>query len=218
MVLGGVALLVCIISFVAQTIITRRVQESYVQPYFILWVSHSFWIVILPLHTVYEKLKRRPRSLAALKQDALVASAKLIVQRRRSHAGARLESSSSLAANAYEPVNTTEADGAATGDEDGSRALASSRPGWVICRMIGLTAMLAGLMNSSAYLWYVAVGFTSMSKVTAIYNMSCFFAYLFSILLLKERVQVVKCAAVGISIVGVALMALVDTGADVQAL
>ncbi|KAJ2812012.1 hypothetical protein GGI24_006740, partial [Coemansia furcata] len=57
-----------------------------------------------------------------------------------------------------------------------------------------------------------------MSKVTALYNMSCFFAYLFSILLLKERVQVVKCVAVGISIVGVALMALVDTGADVQAL
>ncbi|KAJ2492710.1 hypothetical protein IWW37_001156 [Coemansia sp. RSA 2050] len=224
MVLGGASLLVCIVSFVAQTIITRRVQESYVQPYFILWVSHSFWIIILPLHTVYEKLKRRPRSLAALKLDALVASAKLIVQRRRSHAGARLESSSSssssLVAHVYEPVNTTELDGAGagTGDEDGSRALAGSRPGWVICRMIGLAAMLAGLLNSSAYLWYVAVGFTSMSKVTAIYNMSCFFAYLFSVLLLKERVQVAKCVAVGISIVGVALMALVDTGADVQAL
>ncbi|KAJ2754910.1 hypothetical protein GGI19_002061 [Coemansia pectinata] len=224
MVLGGAALVVCIFSFVAQTIITRSVQESYVQPYFILWVSHSFWVIILPLHTVYEKLKRRPRSLAALKLETLVASAKLIVQRRRSHTGSRLESSSSFASDLYEPVNTTEQDdadmrcGATTGDEDGSRALATSRPGWVVWRMIGLTAMLAGLLNSSAYLWYVAVGFTSMSKVTAIYNMSCFFAYLFSILLLKERVQVVKCVAVGISIVGVALMALFDTGADVQAL
>ncbi|KAJ2097366.1 hypothetical protein GGI09_003872 [Coemansia sp. S100] len=217
MVLGGAALVVCIFSFVAQTIITRSVQESYVQPYFILWVSHSFWVIILPLHTAYEKLKRRPRSLAALKLEALVASAKLIVQRRRSHAGARLESSFDL----YEPVSTTEQDmdrGTAAGDEDGSRALAASRPAWVVWRMILLTAMLAGLLNSSAYLWYVAVGFTSMSKVTAIYNMSCFFAYLFSILLLKERVQVVKCVAVGISIVGVALMALFDTGADVQGL
>ncbi|KAJ2095947.1 hypothetical protein GGI16_005025 [Coemansia sp. S142-1] len=217
MVLGGAALVVCIFSFVAQTIITRSVQESYVQPYFILWVSHSFWVIILPLHTAYEKLKRRPRSLAALKLEALVASAKLIVQRRRSHAGARLESSFDL----YEPVSTTEQDmdrATAAGDEDGSRALAASRPGWVVWRMIALTAMLAGLLNSSAYLWYVAVGFTSMSKVTAIYNMSCFFAYLFSILLLKERVQVVKCVAVGISIVGVALMALFDTGADVQGL
>ncbi|KAJ2242448.1 hypothetical protein GGI13_006956 [Coemansia sp. RSA 455] len=217
MVLGGAALVVCIFSFVAQTIITRSVQESYVQPYFILWVSHSFWVIILPLHTAYEKLKRRPRSLAALKLEALVASAKLIVQRRRSHAGARLESSFDL----YEPVSTTEQDmdrATAAGDEDGSRALAASRPGWVFWRMIVLTAMLAGLLNSSAYLWYVAVGFTSMSKVTAIYNMSCFFAYLFSILLLKERVQVVKCVAVGISIVGVALMALFDTGADVQGL
>ncbi|KAJ2887923.1 hypothetical protein GGI21_006796 [Coemansia aciculifera] len=85
--------------------------------------------------------------------------------------------------------------------------------------MVGLCVLLAGLLNSSAYLWYVAVAFTSMSKVTAIYNMSCFFAYVFSVLLLKERVQAIKCVAVGVSIVGVALMALVDTGggADVQA-
>ncbi|KAJ2740844.1 hypothetical protein GGI20_005579 [Coemansia sp. BCRC 34301] len=187
MLLGGGSLVVCIVSFVAQTIITRQVQESYVQPYFILWVSHSLWIVILPLHAAYEGLKRRRRrTLSELKLEALVASAKLILQ-----------------SGEYQPV--------LAGEDDGSRALAVSRPGWVVLRMVGLAGLLAGLLNSSAYLWYVAVGFTSMSKVTAIYNMSCFFAYLFSVLLLKERVQVVKCVAVGVSIVGVGLMALADT-------
>ncbi|KAJ2591051.1 hypothetical protein H4R99_006893, partial [Coemansia sp. RSA 1722] len=43
MVLGAFALFICILSFVGQTIIIRSVQESYVQPYFILWFSHSFW-------------------------------------------------------------------------------------------------------------------------------------------------------------------------------
>ncbi|KAJ2579254.1 hypothetical protein GGH95_003199, partial [Coemansia sp. RSA 1836] len=197
MVLGGAALLVCIVAFVAQTVITRRVQESYVQPYFILWVSHSLWVVILPLHAAYERLKRRRRTLGELRLEALVGSAKLIVQRRqRAQQGA-----------AYEALHA--------GEDDGARALALSRPGWVVLRAAGLAALLAALLNASAYLWYVAVGFASMSKVTAIYNTSCFFAYLFSVLLLRERVQAVKCAAVGVSIVGVALMALGDAGADV---
>ncbi|KAJ2503801.1 hypothetical protein IWW47_002833, partial [Coemansia sp. RSA 2052] len=121
----------------------------------------------------------------------------LIVQRRqRAQQGA-----------AYEALHA--------GEDDGARALALSRPGWVVLRAAGLAALLAALLNASAYLWYVAVGFASMSKVTAIYNTSCFFAYLFSVLLLRERVQAVKCAAVGVSIVGVALMALGDAGADV---
>ncbi|KAJ2316191.1 hypothetical protein GGI00_007057, partial [Coemansia sp. RSA 2681] len=179
------------------TVITRRVQESYVQPYFILWVSHSLWVVILPLHAAYERLKRRRRTLGELRLEALVGSAKLIVQRRqRAQQGA-----------AYEALHA--------GEDDGARALALSRPGWVVLRAAGLAALLAALLNASAYLWYVAVGFASMSKVTAIYNTSCFFAYLFSVLLLRERVQAVKCAAVGVSIVGVALMALGDARADV---
>ncbi|KAI8322572.1 hypothetical protein GQ54DRAFT_287755 [Martensiomyces pterosporus] len=157
MLLGGLALVVCIISFVGQTIITRKVQESYVHPYFILWVSHSFWVIILPLHTVYEKMKRRSRSLAAL---------------------------------------------------------ATTHPTRVLLRTLLLAVLLAGLLNVSAYLWYAALNFSSMSKVTAIYNMSCFFAYFFSILLLKERVQIAKCVAVAISILGVIVMALIDSDSN----
>ncbi|KAJ2725833.1 hypothetical protein GGI07_001040 [Coemansia sp. Benny D115] len=198
MLLGTASLGVCILSFIGQTVVTRRVQETYAQPYFILWISHSLWIVLLPLHTAYEKLKRRPRSLRALRLETLVASAKLIVQRQ---------------ANGYEQVGSPDDDG---GDHDGARVMAEERPGWVVWRTMLLATALAGLLNASAYLWYVAVGYTSMSKVTAIYNMSCFFAYLFSILLLGERVRLAKCLAVAASILGVALMALADTGSGVQ--
>ncbi|KAJ1821951.1 hypothetical protein LPJ75_000592 [Coemansia sp. RSA 2598] len=238
MILGASALFICILSFVGQTIIIRNVQESYVQPYFILWFSHSFWVIMLPLHTAYEKTKRNSRSLAALKLETLVASAKLIVQ--RGHASSedpetmprtRAAAGQSSAAH-YHRVQTDDLDSDVPQEvfkvaddeldeescDDGSRWLALKRPGWVLFRMLLLTTLLAGLLNASAYLWYVAVGFTSMSKVTAIYNMSCFFAYLFSILLLHDRVRVAKCAAVAISIVGVVFMTLTGNDADAQAM
>ncbi|RKP34634.1 hypothetical protein BJ085DRAFT_6928, partial [Dimargaris cristalligena] len=69
---------------------------------------------------------------------------------------------------------------------------------------------LALLLNLASYLWYVAVNLTSMSKVSAIYNTSCFFAYLFSILLLNDRIMVSKIVAVFISIAGVMIMILVN--------
>ncbi|KAJ1953917.1 hypothetical protein EC988_002723 [Linderina pennispora] len=228
MLLGGLALSICIVSFVFQTTITRKVQESFSAPYFILWVSHTLWIVLLPMHTVFEKLKRRPRSLSALKAEVLVGCAKIVVQ---------LKGRSS----AYRPIQGSDRDreqrdghadvqgvrrrhklpteddneeqiGQQVDDpeDDGSHALAMSHPGRALLRTFLLAALLAGLLNASAYLWYAALNFSSMSKVTAIYNMSCFFAYLFSILILHERVRLSKCIAVGISIIGVIVMALLD--------
>ncbi|KAJ2864618.1 hypothetical protein GGI22_001681 [Coemansia erecta] len=264
MILGGVSIFVCVISFVFQTAITHRVQESYAQPFFILWVSHSFWMIMLPLHTLYEKMKPSARSLAALKQDALVASAKVIVQRQRpSHAREEAALPSSGAGDEYCRVMSMDVDemetadsgtaeltgesasamhsmfkvvdneedeqndngssncssnGSRNGDSeiDESRALVRNSPVWVVLHAAALATALVGLLNASAYLWYVAVGLTSMSKVTAIYNMSCFFAYLFSILLLKESVLLVKCIAVALSIVGVVFMTLVNNGPDAQ--
>ncbi|KAJ2707781.1 hypothetical protein H4R19_004877, partial [Coemansia spiralis] len=110
--LGSVSLLVCIVSFVGQTTVTRQIQQSYVHPYFILWVAHSSWTLMLPLHAAYERLKRNPRSLGALRTEVLVASAMLIVQLRRR----RRQTSSSPPPpppGEYQPVDTAEADGSA---------------------------------------------------------------------------------------------------------
>ncbi|KAJ1836283.1 hypothetical protein LPJ63_000420 [Coemansia sp. RSA 2711] len=201
MVIGGLSLLVCIVSFVGQTAATRRVQETFEHPYLILWISHSFWIIMLPLHTAVEKLKRRPRTLAALRTEVLVAGV----------------DADGVRVRATFKDDEDEESGAepAAGSIESARALAARRPWWVVVRVAALAAALVGLLNASAYLWYVAVALTSMSKVTAIYNTSCFFAYLFSVLLLGERVRLAKCAAVGVSIVGVVLMALAgpDAGA-----
>ncbi|KAJ2842814.1 hypothetical protein IWW36_005771, partial [Coemansia brasiliensis] len=248
MILGIAALGVCILSFIGQTTATRQVQETYQHPYLILWVSHSFWVIMLPLHTIYEKLKRRPRSLAELRAEVLLASASLLVQRshtpreyqpvqptdpdealRRASGveptGERPrvratfkdnESDEEAEAEAEAEADAeTEAEAeSARGIDSGARRLAERRPWWVVQRIAVLAALLVGLLNASAYLWYVAVGLSSMSKVTAIYNTSCFFAYLFSVLLLGDRVQMIKCAAVVVSIIGVVFMALVDPHSD----
>lgn len=47
-----------------------------------------------------------------------------------------------------------------------------------------------------------------MANLTAIYNTACFFAYLFSIILLKEKIVRNKVLAVVLSLVGVAIISL----------
>ncbi|KAG0010279.1 hypothetical protein BGZ80_001624 [Entomortierella chlamydospora] len=49
---------------------------------------------------------------------------------------------------------------------------------------------------------------TSMANLTAIYNTACFFAYLFSVMLLKEKIVLNKVLAVFLSLLGVAIITL----------
>jgi drug/metabolite transporter (DMT)-like permease len=60
--------------------------------------------------------------------------------------------------------------------------------------------------------WYIAVNMTTPSDLTAIYNCSAFFAYAFSVPLLKEQIRKVKVICVGVSIVGVLIVAYGDGG------
>jgi drug/metabolite transporter (DMT)-like permease len=73
--------------------------------------------------------------------------------------------------------------------------------------MLRTTAMVTCALTVAGGSWYVAVNLTTASDLTAIYNCSAFFAYVFSVPLLKERVQFSKIAAVGIAIIGVLVVA-----------
>jgi len=53
-----------------------------------------------------------------------------------------------------------------------------------------------------------------MANLTAIYNTACFFAYIFSILLLKEKIVRNKVLAVVLSLVGVAIISLTSRGSS----
>lgn len=64
--------------------------------------------------------------------------------------------------------------------------------------------------------WYIAVNMTTPSDLTAIYNCSTFFAYVFSVMMLGERVRTDKVGSVVVAIVGVLIVAYGD-GAEAPA-
>lgn len=77
--------------------------------------------------------------------------------------------------------------------------------------MVRTTAFVTSALTVAGLSWYVAVNMTTPSDLTAIYNCSAFFAYAFSVPLLKERLRFDKCFAVVIAIVGVLVVAYGDS-------
>lgn len=87
--------------------------------------------------------------------------------------------------------------------------LSAPRPWW---HMMKVTAFVTTFLTVAGGSWYVAIDLTTPSDLTAIYNCSAFFAYVFSILLLKEKVRLDKCISVALAIVGVLVVAYGDSG------
>ena len=80
--------------------------------------------------------------------------------------------------------------------------------------MIRFTAIITSALTIAGLSWYVAVSLTTPSDLTAIYNCSAFFAYVFSVPLLKEPLRLDKSVAVLIAIGGVLVVAYGDTATD----
>lgn len=76
--------------------------------------------------------------------------------------------------------------------------------------MLRKTALVTCALTVAGGSWYVAVNLTSPSDLTAIYNCSAFFAYAFSVPLLKEKLRLDKSFAVAVAIVGVLIVAYGD--------
>lgn len=76
--------------------------------------------------------------------------------------------------------------------------------------MIKTTAFITTFLTMAGGSWYVAVNLTSPSDLTAIYNCSAFFAYVFSIMLLNDKLRFDKALSVGLAIVGVLVVAYGD--------
>ncbi|KAK4458540.1 hypothetical protein QBC42DRAFT_300185 [Cladorrhinum samala] len=76
--------------------------------------------------------------------------------------------------------------------------------------LIRTTALVSTALTVAGLSWYVAVSMTTPSDLTAIYNCNAFFAYAFSVPLLKERLRPDKMLAVGVAILGVMVVAYGD--------
>lgn len=77
--------------------------------------------------------------------------------------------------------------------------------------MIKTTAFITIFLTMAGGSWYVAVNLTSPSDLTAIYNCSAFFAYVFSIMLLNDKLRFDKAFSVGLAIIGVLVVAYGDS-------
>ncbi|KAF1815614.1 hypothetical protein P152DRAFT_464419 [Eremomyces bilateralis CBS 781.70] len=73
--------------------------------------------------------------------------------------------------------------------------------------MIRTTAFVTSALTVAGGTWYLAVDLTTASDLTAIYNCSAFFAYAFSIPILREKLRWSKVLAVAIAIAGVLVVA-----------
>ncbi|KAI9767751.1 MAG: hypothetical protein M1840_005432 [Geoglossum simile] len=73
------------------------------------------------------------------------------------------------------------------------------------------TAIVTSALTIAGGSWYLAVDLTSASDLTAIYNCSAFFAYAFSIPLLKEKPRADKIFSVLLAVTGVLVVAYGDT-------
>ncbi|KAI9480619.1 MAG: hypothetical protein EXX96DRAFT_187125 [Benjaminiella poitrasii] len=176
-ILATVMLTICIITFILQTELAQYVQKttSYSKPYFILYISHSCYVFMIPLQFIGEYLYQR--CYATTERSSLLGT----LQRYKT------SFSNSLS------------------DLLRHQGMNNDQPPHLFILKMSLT--LSVLLTLPSYVWYLSVNLTSMSNLTAIYNTGCFFAYLFSILMLQDRIVPAKLGAVMLCMVGVVTMA-----------
>ncbi|RAO66126.1 uncharacterized protein BHQ10_002138 [Talaromyces amestolkiae] len=80
--------------------------------------------------------------------------------------------------------------------------------------MLKTTAFITSALTIAGGSWYVAVNMTTASDLTAIYNCSAFFAYAFSVPLLKDKLRFDKIFSVLVAIIGVLVVAYGDSGPE----
>ncbi len=95
-----------------------------------------------------------------------------------------------------------------SGDQHLTTKEAHSSP---IGYMLRKTAIVTIALTVGGASWYYAVGITSGSDLTAIYNCSAFFAYAFSIPILGDKFRIDKALAVLVAIAGVMTIAYGDS-------
>ncbi|KAG0164939.1 hypothetical protein DFQ28_009477 [Apophysomyces sp. BC1034] len=178
-ILATVMLAICIFSFVLQTEVAQYVQQTtnYQKPYLILYIGHSCYLFMIPFQFIAECIGRWPSKPTTFLSH---------VKDTATHCTKELVQS-------FGEIETR---------MHGSAR--NSNKAWFAIRT---STWLALLITIPAYLWYVSVNLTTMSNLTAIYNTACVFAYVFSILMLNDRLVPFKIGAVMMCMTGVFIMA-----------
>ena len=76
------------------------------------------------------------------------------------------------------------------------------------------TAFVTTALTIAGGSWYLAIGWTTESDLTAIYNCSTFFAYAFSVPLLGDKLRLDKVISVIVAFAGVLVIAYGDSSSE----
>ncbi|KAG7289935.1 hypothetical protein NEMBOFW57_006312 [Staphylotrichum longicolle] len=183
-------LVVSLVSFTVQTELAAYIQHDlgWDKAYCMLYLTHGSWVLLWPLQLLVLRLRRREQSWRRFWEGHVrtLRGIALVVETRDVKAGA----------------------GAAAGL--GGGLLEYGHSPWPY--LARTTVFVTTALTVAGLSWYLAVSMTTPSDLTAIYNCSAFFAYAFSVPLLKERLRADKMLAVGVAIVGVLVVAYGDGG------
>lgn len=181
---------------------------GYQKPYFILYFSHSFWAVAVPTQFLYTTFisSSTPRSLSTFRERLSYFS--WMTRQSTSNLYHRQADYTLVgAASAIVPPSSLSSSTLATAHS--STTVYTSQEKKALTRyLFWVTFGMTTLYMVPSYLWYTCVAMTSMANLTAIYNTACFFAYLFSVWLLREKIVLNKVVAVFLSLLGVAIISL----------
>ncbi|KAF0455819.1 DUF6 domain protein [Gigaspora margarita] len=178
-------LCISIAAFVIQTELAQLIQteRNFRKPYFILWIAHSFWVIMIPLQFAFQPNFRAYMSEFIRTGNELVCEVNPTYQ-----------------------INYMDTEN--EGDDVIQHTFISVPHKYILAYLFKIAFFFAVLISAIAYAWYVAVNYTTMTNLTAIYNISCFWAYVFSVPLLGESVQMAKVCSVFLSTAGVTIMSL----------
>ena len=183
-IIASIFLVVSLVSFCVQTELAKMVQTDmgWDKAYCMLYLTHGSWSLIFPTQLVFLRLKKR-----AVAWDVFW----------RNH---------------WKDITSTawEVQHQKLSHSRRSVAIGSPEEKEVLLYVVRMTAIVTTALTIAGLSWYIAVNMTSASDLTAIYNCSAFFAYAFSVPLLKEPFRLDKSIAVLIAIVGVLVVAYGD--------
>ncbi|KAI0596388.1 NADP-dependent oxidoreductase domain-containing protein [Biscogniauxia sp. FL1348] len=181
---AGIFLVVSLVSFCLQTELGRYVQHElgWDKAYCMLYLTHGSWALLWPAQLGILRLRARDVPWP-------------VFWRRH-----------------VEMLRSTAVMVAEKNVEGGGvRAGSGSRGRSPVPYLLRTTAFVTSALTVAGLSWYVAVSMTSPSDLTAIYNCSAFFAYAFSVPLLREKLRLDKSIAVLVAIVGVLIVAYGDS-------
>ncbi|CAK7233517.1 hypothetical protein SBRCBS47491_008637 [Sporothrix bragantina] len=184
---ASVFLVLSLVSFTVQTELAAWVQHAgWNKAYCMLYLTHGSWSLLWPVQLLILRIQKRSEPWATFwrRHVWLVRTTAQMVESRELHVDRHAHG------HHHQPRSDN------------------------IVYMARVTAFITVSLTVAGLSWYVAVSMTSPSDLTAIYNCSAFFAYAFSVPLLKEKLRLDKSLAVLVAVAGVLVVAYGDAGSS----